>query len=90
MLAGNRNEQKALREMEKPPVDWEKEDHLGDRETVEKTLERTQWTSRRSGTGTGDVDKRTLGSHLKIQEDTLTFIEEKGMDKLQWRAYFEL
>ena len=24
MLAGNRNEQKALREMEKPPVDWER------------------------------------------------------------------
>src|SRR5438132_1619904 len=32
------------------------EDHLGDRETVEKTLERSQWTPRRPGTRVGDVD----------------------------------
>ena len=32
------------------------EDHHGDRETVEKTLERSQWTPRRPGTRVSDVD----------------------------------
>jgi hypothetical protein len=55
MLAGNRNEQKALREMEKPPVDWDRITSAIE-ELWRKTLERSQWAPRRSGTRAGNVD----------------------------------
>src|SRR5438132_13851525 len=44
------------------------ENHLGDRETVEKTLDRSEWTPRRPGTRAGDVDCPTLRGYESARD----------------------